>query len=216
MSYLDQPLQALVTGLPGATAVFFEHHISFCGQGDTPLGQVLAEQGQDADAIVQALGELHSRSEHPDWQALETPALIDHLLSRYHQVHREQLNELIRLAERVETVHASHDLCPNGLARHLESVLSELEDHMYKEEAILFPMLIAGGNPMVGGPISVMRHEHEQHLQGIDAILELSHGLHIHNDACNTWRALYLGLQEFITDISTHIHIENDILFARA
>ena len=51
-----------------------------------------------------------------DWSKVDNKSLIDHILTRYHQVHREQLPELIRLAARVETVHGSHEQCPNGLA----------------------------------------------------------------------------------------------------
>jgi regulator of cell morphogenesis and NO signaling len=33
--------------------------------------------------------------------------------------------------------------------------------------------------------------------------------------ACNTWRALYRGLEELRDDLMQHIHLENNILFAR-
>ena len=32
---------------------------------------------------------------------------------------------------------------------------------------------------------------------------------------CNTWRALYSGIQEFADDLMMHIHRENNILFPR-
>lgn len=34
--------------------------------------------------------------------------LIEHILTRYHDTHREQLPELIQLSERVERVHGGH------------------------------------------------------------------------------------------------------------
>ncbi|HAF91528.1 MAG TPA: iron-sulfur cluster repair protein YtfE, partial [Pseudomonas sp.] len=34
--------------------------------------------------------------------------------------------------------------------------------------------------------------------------------------ACNTWRALYRGLEELRDDLMQHIHLENNILFAGA
>jgi hypothetical protein len=34
--------------------------------------------------------------------------------------------------------------------------------------------------------------------------------------ACGTWRALYLGLEEFERDVMQHIHLENHVLFPRA
>ncbi|MNP85488.1 Iron-sulfur cluster repair protein YtfE [compost metagenome] len=34
--------------------------------------------------------------------------------------------------------------------------------------------------------------------------------------ACNTWRALYRGLDELRVDLMQHIHLENNVLFPRA
>ncbi|MGL1180974.1 hemerythrin domain-containing protein, partial [Vibrio parahaemolyticus] len=73
-----------------------------------------------------------------------TSALIDHILTRYHARHREQLPELIRLARRVESVHGDRPECPRGLADHLETMQQELESHMQKEEMVLFPIYKRG------------------------------------------------------------------------
>ncbi len=93
----------------------------------------------------------------------EPGALIEHILARYHEVHRAQLPELVRMARRVEAVHREHPQVPAGLADLLEGMHEELLSHMQKEETILFPMLKAGGNPFVGQPITVMRAEHVEH-----------------------------------------------------
>ena len=34
--------------------------------------------------------------------------------------------------------------------------------------------------------------------------------------ACNTWRALYLGLRALREDLMEHIHLENNVLFENA
>ena len=39
---------------------------------------------------------------------------------------------------------------------------AELESHMEKEEQVLFPLMLAGGNPMIVHPIGMMRHEHDE------------------------------------------------------
>ncbi len=33
--------------------------------------------------------------------------------------------------------------------------------------------------------------------------------------ACNTWRALYLGLQKLRDNLMEHIHLENNLLFVK-
>ena len=131
-------------------------------------------------------------------------------------MHREQLDELIRLAERVEKVHGDRPQCPIGLAEHLHKMKIELESHMQKEEQILFPMLIGGMSAMAAGPINVMKQDHDDHAHAINKISELTNNITPPEGACNTWRALYLALEHFKADLEEHIELENKVLFARA
>ncbi len=151
-----------------------------------------------------------------DVGAMTTEALIDYIVSRFHTGHREQLPELIRMSRRVEHVHAGHARCPSGLADELEAHLQEMESHMLKEEQVLFPMLMRGMHAPANGPISVMMFEHTQHLDAVERINQITHDLILPEDACNTWRGLYEGLGAYARELTQHIHIENDVLFARA
>ena len=171
MSYLDRQLGEIATQVPGATAILFNHKINFCCNGDKTLKEVINTKNLNESEIVSHLEELASRNgAAKDWTGTDNNTLIAHILARYHQVHREQLAELVRLAARVETVHGSHPLCPNGLADHLSNVKEELEQHMQKEESILFPMLSGDYPSMVSGPIGVMMSDHEHHINDIEKI----------------------------------------------
>lgn len=147
---------------------------------------------------------------------LATEELIDFIVGRFHTGHRVQLPELIRLSRRVEHVHAGHAQCPEGLADELEAHLQELESHMLKEEQVLFPMLARGLNGPAGGPISVMMFEHQQHFDSMERIHRITNDLILPEGACNTWRSLYEGLGAYARELSQHIHLENDVLFAKA
>jgi len=104
-----------------------------------------------------------------------------------------------------------------GLAEHLWNMQQELESHMLKEEQILFPMLQRGMKlPQSQGPIAVMRFEHDQHGAALERMAELTNDITPPENACNTWRALYRGLEELRDDLMQHIHLENNILFANA
>ena len=146
--------------------------------------------------------------------AIDDPvSLIDHILERYHAVHREQLPELIRMARRVEAVHREHPDVPAGLADLLEEAEQDLLSHMMKEENILFPMLKAGGNPFVSQPIGMMRAEHTQHGAMLEQLMRLCNNAIPPEGACNTWRALYAGIAQLNDDLINHIHLENNMLF---
>jgi len=148
-----------------------------------------------------------------DWQNTSDSDLIDHILVRYHKKHREQLEQLIPLSEKVETAHAKNPICPTGLTQHLKKMEQDLISHMLKEENILFPMIRSGRKDMALAPIRMMMYEHEQHNESLDTLLLLTHELSLPKDACQTWLKLYEGIQELYKDLVEHIALENSILF---
>lgn len=159
--------------------------------------------------------ELASLAPEPNTVPDSVDELIEHILDRYHQVHRREMPELRALAQCVESAHAEHPAVPKGLSDLLACMQGELESHMQKEEQILFPLMRAGGNPMIVHPIDMMRHEHDSHGAELEALSKLTDDLNLPADACATWRALYAGLGKLAEDLTEHIHPENNILFPK-
>jgi len=135
--------------------------------------------------------------------------------ARYHAVHRRELPELVRLARRVEAVHKDKPDVPRGLADLLERMSAELESHMQKEEAILFPLMRRGGHPMIAQPIAAMLSEHDDHGVHLRTLDRLTGDFTAPEYACPTWRALYAGAKKLADDLTQHIHTENNVLFPR-
>lgn len=218
MSMTEQSLGQLARRIPGATRVFHDYQLDFCCGGKQSLGEAAQAAGLDAQPIEARLLLLQAQAQRDgrDWGAASAADLIAHILARYHEVHRQQLPELIRLARRVEQVHGDREDCPLGLADHLCVMQQELESHMQKEEQVLFPLLARELGNMAGGPISVMRMEHDEHGQALQQLNALTNDITLPRAACNTWRALYLGLRTLREDLMEHIHLENNILFDNA
>ena len=206
-----QPIGQIAVELPGSTAVFRRLKLDFCCGGQIALQQACDNKGLALDAVLAELDRLE-RPATPE-APLTTDGMIDHILTRYHAVHREQLPELIRMARRVEAVHREHADVPRGLADHLEAMETELFDHMDKEEQVLFPLLRAGGRGMAAMPIGVMRTEHTGHGEQLERLMVLAHDATPPQGACNTWRALYAGIAQLADDLIAHIHLENNRLF---
>jgi regulator of cell morphogenesis and NO signaling len=144
-----------------------------------------------------------------------TKALLHHILTRYHETHRRELLELVRLARKVEAVHAEHPEVPKGLADEFEALRLDLEEHMYKEEMALFPLMLAREGMAIGHPIQKMLRDHRQHGAKLAHIEQMARAFVAPDDACRSWRALYAGSAKFVDDLREHIHIENDVLFPR-
>jgi regulator of cell morphogenesis and NO signaling len=141
--------------------------------------------------------------------------IISYILERYHHVHRRELPELRNFAVRVEQMHAGHPLMPVGLSELLARMQLQLESHMQKEEQVLFPIMLAGGNPMIVHPIAMMRHEHDEHGDELRALAALTGEMKAPDDASTLWRTLYAGLAKLAEELTEHIRIENEILFPR-
>ena len=209
----DRPIGQIAVDLPGATAIFRRAKLDFCCGGQISLREAAAGKGLALPALLDELAALDRSDAAPPPGS--SPELIDHILERYHAVHREQLPELIRMARRVEAVHRDHPAVPTGLADLLEQAQEELLDHMEKEEQILFPILKAGGSAMVIYPIGIMRQEHTSHGAMLEQLMALAHDARPPEGACNTWRALYAGISQLHDDLINHIHLENNLLFPR-
>ena len=158
----------IAVDIPGATAVFRRLKIDFCCGGQVSLRQATADKGLDLQAVMDELAALKLPNDAPSF---DSPSrMIDHIISRYHDVHRAQLPELLRMAHRVEAVHKGKPQVPAGLEQALEAMHNELLSHMQKEELVLFPSLKAGGNPYIAQPIAMMRHEHTDHGAALEGV----------------------------------------------
>lgn len=218
MTYLEQSLGQLARRIPGATALFNRYQLDFCCAGNRSLRSALDAASLDAAPVLQALSTLEARATpttDTDWNLATDQALVEHILMRYHAIHREQLPELIRLARRVEQVHGERADCPHGLSDHLDAMAQALDSHMRKEEMVLFPLIGHGHGARAAMPIAAMRAEHDDHGAALSRLMALTHDITPPRDACTTWRALYTGLRSFRDDLMQHIHTENNILFER-
>lgn len=212
MNYAQRQVADIAVNLPGATQVFRKHRIDFCCGGQVPLAEAVAARGEPLAAIEAELAALETEAADAPQSNEE---LIQHILNRYHAVHRAELPELIRLAARVEARHAGNAVVPQGIHDALVELTGALEEHMQKEEQILFPLMLAGGHPMISAPIGRMRHEHDEHGERLARLEALAHGFELPQEACPTWRALYTGVRKLIDDVHEHVHLENNVLFAR-
>ena len=199
--------------LPGAAEVFRQNGISFCCGGKLSLAEAAAKQGLAVDALLQELNALEAAARRD--APTETLPLIDHILTRYHDTHRTEMDWLIPLAQKVETVHGDHEDAPLGLTEALLDLRDELDSHMAKEEQVLFPMMRQGGHPMIQHPIAAMRQEHDETASLLRMVEHVTHGLSLPEGACRSWTALYTGLEKFSGDLVAHMHLENTVLFPR-
>lgn len=210
MDLADVPVREIAVSRPGATAVFRRYKIDYCCGGESPLAAAVDRRGANLQAILAELSGLEpGQSDLPS----TTPELIEHILERYHETHRRQFPEAIRLARRVESVHGGRPDCPVGLSQHLAFMFDDLETHHQKEEMALFPMMLAGRRDGMDAPIGCMMDEHKDVLEQLAGLARITGDFTPPEGACTTWRALLELCRQIDADLREHMHLENNLLF---
>jgi regulator of cell morphogenesis and NO signaling len=202
---------------PLATRVFSRHGIDFCCGGGIALRQACEKRGISAETLIAEMrGEL-AGTPGADAGWLEAPLtdLVEHIVHAYHRPLREELPRLESMARKVASVHVDRD--PEGrLPKILATLLTlkaELEDHMEREEQLLFPLLLAHGE---GAPLEPFVDDHTAVGEILASLRQLTDEYRPPADACNTWRALWAGFEALERAMHEHIHLENNVLFPRA
>jgi regulator of cell morphogenesis and NO signaling len=201
---------------PAAARVFFRHKLDFCCGGRRTLADACQGRALDPEQVLADIAAERAPADSVRWDEAPLGTLVTHIVNTYHARLRQVFPELVRMAHRVEVRHGDKSSCPRGLAVHLEQMHGSILDHLRKEEQILFPMIAAGQGNDAASPVHVMELEHEHHRENLLALRRLTADLTPPAEACTTWRALYLGLQQLEQELMEHIHLENNVLFRRA
>ncbi|MHB1044894.1 MAG: iron-sulfur cluster repair di-iron protein [Thermoanaerobaculia bacterium] len=213
----ESTLADLAVAYPAASRVFRRHGLDYCCHGRRPVSEACAERGLDAHALLREVaaetrtaGDVETMADQP------IPAIVERIIGWYHARLRAELPLLVQMARKVEGVHAEKESVPRGLAAHVESLSLELLDHLEKEEQGLFPMLLSGRGGQAAAQVQSLEREHEDVALALQKTRALTTDLVPPGEACTTWRALYLRLDELEAELMEHVHLENNILFRRA
>lgn len=218
---LSLPLATLVLEHSALAPVLQRHHLDFCCRGHVTLEVACSEKGLDtptvAAELLRAAEARGARATGIDPRTLPTPVLLDHVVRTHHGYLREVLPFLQTTAAKVARVHGEHNPRLRDLNVAVQTLCEILPPHLEAEEDTLFPALRAD----TPDP-DVLREEfaamHADHL----AVGDLLHRVRLETQdftlpdwACNSYRALFGELEDFETDILTHVHLENHVIMPR-
>jgi regulator of cell morphogenesis and NO signaling len=213
----------IAAAMPSSVRIFQEHGIDFCCGGKRPLRAVCDELGVSFGDVTAAIAATAATAgAERDWTSAPLDDLIAHIVATYHDSLRRELPRLGAMAVKVAQVHGTKAPHLDRVRAIVQQFADDMFDHMQKEESVLFPAIgaIARGEAPASGwlrmPITVMEHEHD----AAGALLEELHRLTTDYTApewaCQTFRALYHGLDELERATHVHVHLENNVLFPRA
>ncbi|MGD9903018.1 MAG: iron-sulfur cluster repair di-iron protein [Vicinamibacterales bacterium] len=213
----------IASAVPSSVRVFQRHGIDFCCGGKAPLRSACRAHGVSVAEILSAIeASAAERHDERDWTREPLDALIDHIVSTYHDALREELPRLEAMAAKVADVHGARAPVLRRLAAAVTALSAELRAHMDAEERVLFPAVRAAGRGShrpgspLSVPISALEDEHDRAGRLLLELRTSTDGYVPPAWACATFRALYQGLSELESSMHVHVHLENNVLFPRA
>jgi len=226
-----RPIGELVRDDYRTAEVLSRWKLDYCCGGKRNLEEACNREGADIREVTSALEQILAQpaGRAMDYNAWSTTFLIDHIEQVHHSYVRKSLPILVATAQKVALRHGQEYPYLETVFLEVKALALELESHLGKEENILFPyirkLLLARSRSSqmeaapfgtINNPIHMMESEHEDAGESLQNIRQLTNDLVPPEAACTSWRVLYKLLEEFEADLHTHIHLENNILFARA
>ena len=232
---MDEQLEHAIVGdvvaVDFRTAAVFERFgIDFCCGGRQSIADACRTAVADPAAVIGALQALPPMvSPDDDASRWRVERLIDHILVAHHAYVRTAMPTIARYLAKLNEVHGTRHPELARIATIFEEVSGGLEQHMFKEEQILFPYICELGqragqacgvamSPFgtVENPIRMMEREHREAADELRVIRELTNGYTPPADGCATYQVCMAELDRFERDLHRHVHLENNVLFPRA
>lgn len=217
--------------LPQSTRLFEKLRIDYCCGGHRPLTEACASAGVDVDEVMAMLDEVTPSEDIGalDFQNASLPELITHILDTHHVFTKSEMERLQALTDKVIGAHGANHPELLHVRELWQRLCADLKPHMFKEEQILFPYMIAMSQAVdqksaapfapfgtVNNPIRMMMREHDTAGEIVRELRALTSDYKAPADACISYETLYQALENFEKDLHQHIHLENNILFPKA
>ena len=214
-----------------SASIFRKYGIDFCCGGGKTVEAACQAKGIDMQRVLSDLEALENKDNlaNGNYNEWELARLIDHIVNEHHAYVRTATSDLLQYLHKVAKVHGDHNPELIKILSKFQQVAEELENHMHKEEFVLFPYIksleysCTASEPFspppfgtIRNPITMMENEHEMAGQLMEEIKSLSQDYTPPGHACNTYRVSFNLLAEFEEDLHKHVHLENNILFPKA
>lgn len=210
---------SVVAALPQAKIIFREYGIDYCCGGNRLLKDVIHQQNLSEAVVMNKLEQAqHDRQEQykatNDFTAMTANVLTDYIEDKHHSYMREVLPIGSELLGTILRVHGKNHPELFEVYRLFGTLRTDLEQHLLKEETMLFPALSqpdSEHNEIVRLTTDII-HEHVAAGAILEELRKVTKDYTLPEDACGTYVKAYEMLKNIEEDLHQHIHLENNIL----
>lgn len=224
----DQIINEVTHRYPDTVEIFNRFRVDACCGGVHSIAETAA-----ANRVEDLTSLLHSLNRETRGLGDKSLAeVIEEIEATHHAYLKEELPALHALTARlVEETQEKEAAGPaHDLHQAMSALSSEINEHLFKEEQILFPTVrrfesaLGQREPiddsLIGcgtqGPVAQMRFEHEQAKGGLERIDEALRALEATGTVAEATAMLRPRLERLHDDLLEHIRAEEEDLFPRA
>lgn len=223
---VTQSLGEIVAAVPAAAEIFKKYKIDFCCGGHRPLAEALQELNLDEKPVLKKLEDAYEQAQkltgQVDYRSMATADLVDYIINKHHVFVKRIMPEISELATTILRVHGPNHTDLFQVHKLYHTLKTDLDQHLIREEGILFPMIKAYAADPSAELLKKIRDQvgetEDEHVAAGNILKELRQvtaDYQVPADGCTTYRKTFRKLQEFESDLFQHIHLENNILFVQ-
>ena len=164
-----------------------------------------------------------------DYDKWELDFLTDYIANTHHRYLKDNAENLNDLAIKVAEHHGDQHPELNRLSTLMYHFLQDLIDNTVREDEVLFPIIkqmvakqkneeteITYKIGSLEDPITILKKDHQLAVADLSFFRTLTNDYTLPPDACSSYQYLFQKIQEFETDLKTHLHLEENFLFPKA
>ena len=224
-------LAQIVNNNHRAASVFEKYHLDFCCKGKRTLQQACDESDvivEDVVADLETTEQSNSDKATISYDKLSLAQLSEYIVMTHHSYVKKEMPQILSYLQKVASKHGERHPELLKIFELFAAVKEEMEQHIQKEELILFPRInemekmvsegteIRINHTYLQAPINMMEQEHDHAGEMLAEINKLTNNYNPPADACTTYKLSFAALQAFEMDLHQHVHLENNILFPKA
>jgi regulator of cell morphogenesis and NO signaling len=204
-----------------AAQVLERFELDFCCMGHQTL---------DSGLVIDALEEINIYGgDGVDFGSWPLDLLADYIYQKHHRYIEEKTPQIKQYLDKLYAVHGHNHPELEQIRQLFNEIARELSIHVKMEELILFPYIQQmvqskqSNTPLripdfgtLYSPVQRMKSDYMNEGKKLVKICSLTNNYTPPPDACNTYQVTFELLQEYERDMHMHIHLENNILFAKS
>lgn len=216
----NRTIAGITVDFPEAVSIFKEFNIDFDRDGNMLLSDAAARHGIDEAELFKKLSLMQKDRSNTykgidkGFNNMSTAALSAYIEDIHHSYLRIALPQIAEILNTVLRIHGKNHRELYELYSLFGHLRGELEQHLLKEETLLFPTFLNGteNRDEIASLTVLIIKEHDEAGDVLVQMRKLTNDYTLPPDASGSYHKVFDMLMHMESDLHQHIHLENDIL----